>query len=242
MNEDIKYLMPKVPSWRRYYEIFLVNNSISILRALQYEALLSINYKGKVLDFGGGDNAKYISLLRNKNNDFVYESINISESMNPTHLIRPEADLPISSETYDMVLAINTLEHVFNINNILKQLVSSLKVGGEVIFVTPFLFRVHGSPDDYNRPTAQWWGESLKRLGLSEITVDPLMWDASSAGLGLCEGVGVFGKIKKIIFPLYGILYAFLRAPQNDDRFPPTVGIHQANFALGYLVRAKKPV
>jgi SAM-dependent methyltransferase len=237
---DSELVMPRRPSWGRYLRIFLCDGDLSILRALEYEALAEVEFRGRILDFGGGEKAHYLPMLRGWMRNGIYESVNISAEMRPTYLVLPDEPFPLPPESYDMVLAINTLEHVFGIQETLGRLIRVLKPDGRVVFTIPFLYRVHGSPHDYNRPTAQWWSTELKRQGLTDIRVEPLMWDAFSAGLGVSEGVGPLPTLRRWIVPLYGLLYAWLRARPVSQRYPRERGAHLANFALGYLVQGRK--
>lgn len=239
-EHDPCLMMPRRPTWRRYLKLFVRDRNLSMLRALEYEALADVSFRGRLLDFGGGAKSHYLSALGRQFSSCEYESVNISSEMQPTHLVIPDQPLSLKSGSYDMVMAINTLEHVLPIEQTIEELLSLLRPGGQVVFSTPFLFRMHGSPHDYNRPTATWWIEVLQRQGLKNISVEPLMWDAFSTGLGVSEGAGPFKLLRRLLVPLYGLLYAGLRASPGMSRYPTKVGIHMANFALGFLVQARK--
>jgi ubiquinone/menaquinone biosynthesis C-methylase UbiE len=60
---------------------------------------------------------------------------------------------PLESESYDHTIAINVLEHIYKYQNVVNESYRVIKKGGSVIFITPFMFNVHGSPDDYFRYT-----------------------------------------------------------------------------------------
>ena len=239
-GHDSRLMMPRRPSWRRYLKIFVCDRNLSILRALEYEALADVIFSGRLLDFGGGAKSHYLTVLHKQLVDCSYESVNISKEMQPTYLVLPNQPLPLKGSDYDVVMAINTLEHVLPIEQTIGQLLNLLRPGGRVVFSTPFLFRMHGSPHDYNRPTATWWIEVLQKFGLEDISVEPLMWDAFSTGLGVSEGAGPLKMLRRLLVPLYGLLYARLRASPAMDRYPTEVGTYMANFALGFLVQAKK--
>lgn len=232
--------MSQKPTWRRYRNIFLRNSDISIYRALEYEALSKVQFSGRILDFGGGARSHYLSVLKSWMREGVYESANISAEMEPTYLIAPGADLPVAIGTFDMVLSMNTLEHVYDLEGTLRELIRVLKPGGRVVLAVPFLFRVHGCPDDYNRPTASWWQKTLSRLGVHEMTITPLVWDALTTGLSVTEGAGPFSKLRRMVVPLYGLFYAIVRARGSGDRYPPIIGESLANVALGYVITGVK--
>lgn len=228
--------MPLKPTWRRYREIFLRNSNISIYRALEYEAISRVPLAGRVLDYGGGDRAHYAASLKARIQDGHYESVNISTEMLPTYLIRPGERIPVADATFDMVVSINTLEHVYDLEPVLMEMLRVLKPGGRLILAVPFLFRVHACPDDYNRPTASWWHKTLLRLGADELQIRPLVWDAMTTGLSVTEGAGPFNRLRRVFTPLYGLLYAAIKARGSEELYPRAVGEQLANLALGYII------
>jgi SAM-dependent methyltransferase len=241
METPTPYLnMPLKPTWGRYKELFLRNSSISIYRAMEYEALSHLRYSGRILDFGGGETAHYAPAMKSWISDGTYESVNITASMQPTYLLAPNEAIPIASNTFDMVVSINTLEHVFHLEEVLKELIRVLNTGGQIVFAVPFLFRVHGCPDDYNRPTASWWKETLTQLGIHELEITPLVWDVMTTGLSVTEGAGPFSKLRRWLVPLYGLLYAQVRGRGPGKNYPAQVGEALANVALGYVITGKK--
>lgn len=232
--------MPLKPTWRRYVKIFLRNSKISIYRALEYEALSQIPFSGRILDFGGGKRAHYITALKSWMRDGVYESVNISAEMEPTYLIASRDDLPVVTGTVDMVLSVNTLEHVYDLKDALRELIRVLKPGGRLVLAVPFLFRMHGCPDDYNRPTASWWQETLPRLGVHDLSITPLVWDVMTTGLSITEGAVPFSKLRRFLVPLYGLFYAQVRARSSGKYYPRPIGESLANVALGYVITGAK--
>jgi hypothetical protein len=42
--------------------------------------------------------------------------------------------------------------------------------------MVPFMFRIHGHPDDYFRATPSWWRETFRRCGFSQMELSPLVW------------------------------------------------------------------
>ncbi|MFA6900011.1 MAG: class I SAM-dependent methyltransferase [Desulfurivibrionaceae bacterium] len=232
--------IPQKPTWRRYKDIFLRNSHISIYRALEYEALSKVHFSGRILDFGGGKRAHYVTALKSWIRDGVYESANISVEMEPTYLIAPGNDLPVAPVTFDMVLSVNTLEHIYDLEGTLRELIRVLKPGGRIVLAVPFLFRMHGCPDDYNRPTASWWREALPRFGVQDLSITPLVWDVMTTGLSVTEGAGPFSKLRRLLVPLYGLLYAKVRARDSGERYPRMIGESLANVALGYVITGVK--
>lgn len=56
-------------------------------------------------------------------------------------------------EIYDDVLCINVLEHIYNFNNVFSEVNRVLKQNRRFILFTPFMYQIHGSPDDFFRFT-----------------------------------------------------------------------------------------
>lgn len=62
-------------------EDFFRSTNLSIYRALEYETLSQFDYRGRVLDFGGGDKAHYVDMMKSSLDPGTYESVNISTDM-----------------------------------------------------------------------------------------------------------------------------------------------------------------
>ncbi len=232
--------MPLKPTWARYKDIFIRSRHLSIYRALEYELLSEIGFRGKILDLGGGEKAHYKDLIMQWGEDIEYESVNIDAKMSPTYVGDANGSLDVPANHYDMVISFNTLEHIYDIDNALDQLIRAIRPGGRMVLGVPFLYRVHGSPQDYHRPTGSWWIETLKRKGLQKIEVEPIVWDMFTSGLSLTEGRGGWRMLGKTVIPLYGILYALIRHRKCGDRYPQGIGDNISAFALGYVISAHK--
>jgi SAM-dependent methyltransferase len=231
---------PLLPTWRRFNELFVGKSNLSILRRLEYEVLEGLQYSGRILDFGGGEKAKYQDRLRNWTLNCSVESANIDPAIHPTILIIPEHPLPIENNVYDKVLTFNTLEHVYNVREILVELLRILKHGGELIVTVPFLFRIHGHPDDFFRGTPSWWERTLTELGFVDIKIQPLVWGPMSTGLSVTGVPGPFKKMRMIAALLLDLVYAKWTI-QNRLSSALTVSEPCAMSPLGFLIKAKKP-
>ena len=81
----------------------------------------------------------------------------------------PEVDLvcdltqvtPFREASFDRILLMNVLEHIFDGAAMLSVLARLLKPGGELILAVPFLLKVHQSPVDFARYTHF----ALRRMG-----------------------------------------------------------------------------
>ncbi|GAA0309544.1 class I SAM-dependent methyltransferase [Rhodovulum strictum] len=174
---DYTYVPPPVPTLERWRKLTWAHPGQSLLRMLEYERLASVRLSGRVLDMGGGRNADYLPLLPEGVN---LESVNIDPRIEPTHLVQPGQPLPLADDSFDAAICFNTLEHIYDAMAVLKELHRVVRPGGEVHVIVPFMFRIHGHPDDYFRATPNWWRESFGRTGFSALLLSPLVWGRRS--------------------------------------------------------------
>ena len=221
------------PTFRRYRYLVHKINSMSLARALQYEILDSYVFQGDVLDFGGGDKANYRNLIKCSS----YKSINIDKDAEPTWVVGIDDEIPCEESSFDTVVSMNTLEHIFDARSALDQMYRVLKPGGELVLSVPFLFPVHGHPDDYFRPTPSWFYTALAISGFRDIKVSPLSWGTRSTSI-TCFGLSGPAKgLRKHIALAMDLLYAWLcrcfHRRKNADLF-------QVRAASAFFVCAKK--
>lgn len=73
----------------------------------------------------------------------------------------PEVDLacdlaeciPFREGTFDMLILMNVLEHVYNFHGLLDSLFYLLKPGGSLVIAVPFMIKIHQAPFDFQRYT-----------------------------------------------------------------------------------------
>lgn len=73
----------------------------------------------------------------------------------------PEVDLacdlaeciPFREGSFDMLILMNVLEHVYNFHGLLNSLFYLLKPGGSLVIAVPFMIKVHQAPFDFQRYT-----------------------------------------------------------------------------------------
>ncbi len=226
---------PLRPTWKRYLALFWGQRALSVFRAFEYEALERVDWRGDVLDIGGGACAHYKPIIDRNELVTGYESINMDAGMKPTYLADFSKPFEWPARTYDMVVSMNTLEHLRRPEEVVRRVHSVLAPGGRMLVVVPFLIRVHASPHDYVRLTASWWTETLAECGFDDIVVEPLVWDPIASGAAVASEVGPLRLLRRLLSPLYGLLYAALKGA-DGERYTATVGDKVAEFALAYLV------
>lgn len=178
----IMILRPQRPTWARWKR--LATSRFSTLRTLQYERIRGLSLSGAVLDVGGGSGVSYAHLLRVEG---PLESANVDPSMSPTHVC-DASQLCVPSQRYDHVLCFNTLEHLYMEDTALGEIHRVLKTGGDLHALVPFIYRVHGSPSDFHRHTAQYWTIKLRQVGFGgQVVIEALGFGALVAAFSLVE-------------------------------------------------------
>lgn len=201
----------------------------SILRILQNEAIASMEIFGDVLDVGGIKDLKKGA----KNFATGYTSwayLNIDPTCHPDYLADLNLPLPIKDNFFDTVLCMNALEHILNINLTITEMFRVLKPNGKLIISVPFIFQIHGAPDDYHRPTASWYRETLLRIGFKKnnILITPLIIDDYISKLSLFDNP--LSQRLRFIFRNIFFLPTILGMTNKDSSLCP----------VGYFIVASK--
>jgi SAM-dependent methyltransferase len=195
-----------LPSFVRFRYLFQKIGKISLSRALQNEVIEKYFFKGDLLDFGGGEISHNRSLIKCGS----YKSINIDAKMKPTWVTDVNDPFPCSDGSFNHIFSFNTLEHIFAVNQKLSEFYRVLKPGGDILISTPFLYPIHGHPDDFYRFTPSWYDKALKMHGFRQIKVTPLFWGPFSSGLSSSGIPGPFKNFRKrvaLAFDLFLMLY-----------------------------------
>ena len=167
----------------------------SLLRIEEHRALSRIPLQGSVIDLGGDGRSAYRKLFPDVTK---WYTVNMDLRAHPDLVHDLETPLPVQDNTYDNALLVNVLEHVYNHRQLLEEAICTVKKGGKIVVVVPFLFPVHPSPDDFNRFTASALKSMMERAGLSDIQVNPL-------------GTGVFAARYVMVDRLLPFSLRFLR-------------------------------
>jgi SAM-dependent methyltransferase len=143
----------------------------SVLRLEEHKVLADLTLNGSILDIGGDKRAAYQKLIKG---DHALTTVNLDEKSKPDIYHDLEKSLPIIDSSYDNVLLINVLEHIFNYRELLRESARVLKPGGTLVIVVPFLFPVHPSPQDFHRFTESTLRKELVLLHMREIKIQAL--------------------------------------------------------------------
>jgi ubiquinone/menaquinone biosynthesis C-methylase UbiE len=124
---------------------------------------LSKYTNGKVLEVGSG-NLSYKQYVRCTD----YKTLDINNSLN-VDFCEDVHRTTLPSNSFDTVLMIEVLEHLYNPFKAIEQVNRVLKKGGYVIATTPFIYPYHGEPYDFYRYTKYGLMEIFKEFDEIEI-------------------------------------------------------------------------
>ena len=99
-------------------------------------------------------------------------NLNIQSAVEPD----VEADVegvPIADDSVDNVICTEVLEHVVDPSSVIREAYRVLRDGGCSVISMPFLFPVHGDPQDYQRFTGFKLEHLLEQAGFDTIEVRP---------------------------------------------------------------------
>lgn len=233
---NFTFVDPPLPSFARWRKLYKRKPGISCLRAMEYEKLAMTPIEGRVIDVGGGKNSLYRDLLPA---NLDYDSLNIDPKIEPTFLIVPDEKFPIADGVYDTCICLNTLEHVYDARFVLDEIYRIMKPGGVVHITVPWIFRVHGHPDDYFRGTPSWWRETLSRVGFSDTKLQPLVWGRATAA-GSIGGYRLFKRLRFHLAHFYDIAYARISGAGRGGYYRGKRSMRISGVAPGFFITATK--
>lgn len=148
---NIKKLIKKDQFISSYRSIF--TNPFFIIRNGIYKALLNLapRLEGKLLDVGCGSKP-YEELFSVKE----YIGLDIEESGHPHEneiidIFYDGKKIPFEDHTFDSVFASEVFEHVFNLDELIKEINRVIKRDGKLLITVPFVWDEHEIPYDFAR-------------------------------------------------------------------------------------------
>jgi SAM-dependent methyltransferase len=145
--------------------------------------------------------------------------------------------MPIPDNSIDSSILFEVIEHCENPNIVISEAYRVLKPGGTILFSSPFLYQLHGIPNDHQRFTPFGLESAMKRNGFKDIKIIPSgSWDAS---LGQMFSIWITRRpmpsiVRKILslsfVPIFQLLLFFDRKQTKDnfsenDIMPGLLGI-----------------
>ena len=80
--------------------------------------------------------------------------------------------LPFADGSLDRVVSNSVLEHVAHPHAVIRESFRVLRPGGVMVCVTPFVFNLHGYPDDYLRYTPAFYERISREVGFADCVSD----------------------------------------------------------------------
>ena len=182
-----------------YIKLLFSNNSI--LRILQKDEFKKYKLSGKCLEFGANHKIQRNFLYKDSNEyNIFYSNIdNKNKSFIKINLIKKL----VHKKKYKNIIIFNVLEHLSEVNTALKNLNLLLDSKGKILGSTPFLYRIHGAPNDYNRFTKSYLQKILKEKKFTNIKINEIGLGPFLASFSLLRG---FLKYLPIIYQMLLIL------------------------------------
>lgn len=212
------------------YYLPVMVRSYGLTRREQYEELNGFIIDGRILDLGGSRKSGYHKFI---GGDHKIDVANIKSEEGVDLIFDAEKKFPIKDETYDAIVCLNVLEHIFDYQNAVDESFRVLKKEGIMIGSTPFMQIIHGSPDDYFRYTKSALQKIFKKAGFGEVEVRELGTGVFGVIYELLAGPLVFDFIRKI-FSNVTLLDKLLKLIKKDSQ------LSEKYMPLGYFFVARK--
>lgn len=172
---------------------------------------------GIVVEFGADDNNDY-SKLFNRNINFV--KTNICGKYEYQNL----ESLTLEDDSINAALCISVLQHVFNINQAISEIIRVLKPGGQCLITNGYMFPLC-MEHDYFRLTPAYWRKRLENEPVSyEIINLGNIYD--SIDNMLMRPYGRYNGLRNIVNKLISIPFKIIRRViKNNDTSPLGVAV-----------------
>jgi SAM-dependent methyltransferase len=130
-----------------------------------YWSYFALDYRGRrVLDVGSSagsfaGRSRFTGARQALSDATLVASVDVNARATPS-VVADGHELPFASESFDVVLANNVIEHLHDPAVGVAEMRRVLRPGGDLLFTIPFLYPIHESPHDYTRFTVH----GLRRL------------------------------------------------------------------------------
>lgn len=128
---------------------------------------------GKLMDFGCGMKPyKPLCINATGYTGVDYEGGGHSHENEQIDVYYDGKTLPFENNTFDSIITSEVFEHIFNLEDILKELNRVLKPGGKILITTPFVWDEHEIPNDFGRYTSFGMKALLERNGFNVVEIN----------------------------------------------------------------------
>lgn len=202
-----------------------ISKGSSITRGILNFHLKGTMLKGKILDLGSGGQDLYSKYIPHEAGS-TFELLDIKQGSS----INFESDtLPFDTKSYDVILLLNVLEHLFNYNNLLKEIYRIKKEDGTLIGFVPFLMWYHPDHHDFFRYTHEALDQILKDVGYKEISIKTFYKGPYSAAFQM-----IYPTLPRFLRPIIFSINYFM-----DFGFSLFRAESAKRYALGYYFTAR---
>jgi SAM-dependent methyltransferase len=146
-----------------------------IIRKNIYRGILkhSESLEGRMMDFGCGTKP-YKPLFVNAK-EYIgvdYAGEGHSHEKESIDVMYDGKTIPFPDNHFDSILTTEVLEHIFNLEDILKELNRVLKPGGRILITIPFAWNEHEMPNDFGRYTSLGFRSLLERNNFKVLQLE----------------------------------------------------------------------
>lgn len=202
----------RIALWRfQPHPVAALYQSTYLIRRSLFKALrpIAASVTGQVLDFGCG--SKPYRSLFTACESYIGLDIEVSghdHADSDVDVFYDGEKIPFEDETFDAVVAFEVFEHVFNIDTVLREIITKLRPGGRFIISIPFAWPEHEQPYDFARYTSFGIESVLRQAGFTDIKITKTAgFFASISQLllhylvaNIFNRLGVVGKVLRIPF------------------------------------------
>lgn len=157
-----------------FYIMRLTFQKVSLNRILQQIYAKKMNAENRIIEFGAYENSKknFVNFINIKDKKNIIYADKKSSNNNKNFKEDLEEKLSFKDENFDNIIIFNVLEHVYDVNNAIKEIHRCLSKNGKIIGSTPFIHRIHNAPGDYNRYSEQFYEKILKKNEFKNIMIE----------------------------------------------------------------------
>lgn len=207
---------------------------MTILREEEHRALSLLTLTGSVADLGGDARSSYHRCLKGGRQ---ITTVNLDPKAKPDVTADLEELLPMESDSFDGVLLMNVIEHVYGYQQLLSESVRILRSKGTLVIAVPYVFPYHASPKDYFRFSKDALQRALADAGFTQVAITALGSGVVAARFLMIERL-IPGPLQRILGPvlhplvrgLDGALASLARATKKQYR--------PDDYALGFVITA----
>ncbi|MFA5745051.1 MAG: class I SAM-dependent methyltransferase [Candidatus Paceibacterota bacterium] len=203
----------------------------SFLRREEYKMLAQLSIDGAILDVGGSKKSGYHELIKGKH---TITTGNINEDYGIDVVFDAQESWPFEDSSFDGVLLINVLEHLYRYDIAIEEAYRVLKEGGVIAGVVPFVFNVHGSPNDYFRYTKSALLKMFGDRGFKDVRIVELGTGAFSVIYHCLLGFVRFDWLATPLIAFFGGIDKLIL------RLKPNNKMSAKEMPLGYYFEAEK--